>query len=81
MANPENVRNLAGRRSCAIVGCGQGEWMAEAAAARTGAPLKTISDAAAAQSHSIVGSAQAGWFQFQLLYSRIVKEQPDLLDC
>jgi hypothetical protein len=55
--------------------------MAEAAAARTGAPLKTISDAAAAQSHSIVGSAQAGWFQFQLLYSRIVKEQPDLLDC
>lgn len=61
-------------RSCQV------QLMAQAAAAHTGAPLKTISDAAARQSHSIVGSAQAGWFQFQLLYSRIVKEQPDLLD-
>lgn len=61
-------------RSCQV------QLMAQAAAAHTGAPLKTISDAAARQSHSIVGSAQAGWFQFQLLYSRIAKEQPDLLD-
>jgi hypothetical protein len=27
-----------------------------------------------------VGSHQAGWFQFQPLRARIVKEQPDLLD-
>lgn len=27
-----------------------------------------------------VGSAVAGWFQFQPLYARITKEQPDLLD-
>ena len=50
------------------------------AAARTGEAPRTISDAAARQAYSIVGSAQAGWFQFQPLYARIVKEQPDLLD-
>ncbi|CAG2150769.1 Decarboxylase NovR [Cupriavidus yeoncheonensis] len=61
-------------RSCQV------QLLAEAAAARTGAPLKRISDAAARQAHSIIGTAQAGWFQFQLLYARIVKEQPDLLD-
>ncbi|MCP3728080.1 class II aldolase/adducin family protein [Paraburkholderia sp. CNPSo 3272] len=61
-------------RSCQV------QLLAEAAAARTGAPLRTISDAAARQAYSIVGTAQAGWFQFQLLYARIVKEQPDLLD-
>lgn len=61
-------------RSCQV------QLLAEAAAARTQAPLKLISDAAARQSYSIVGTAQAGWFQFQPLYARIVKEQPDLLD-
>ncbi|SOE87807.1 Ribulose-5-phosphate 4-epimerase/Fuculose-1-phosphate aldolase [Burkholderia sp. YR290] len=61
-------------RSCQV------QLLAEAAAARTGASPKTISDVAARQAHSIVGSAQAGWFQFQPLYTRIVKEQPDLLD-
>ncbi|MBP0593830.1 class II aldolase/adducin family protein [Paraburkholderia sp. LEh10] len=61
-------------RSCQV------QLLAEAAAARTGAPPKTIADDAARQAHSIVGSAHAGWFQFQLLYTRIVKEQPDLLD-
>jgi len=61
-------------RSCQV------QLLAEAAAARTGAPLKMISDTAARQAHSIVGAAQAGWFQFQLLYARIVKEQPDLLE-
>jgi ribulose-5-phosphate 4-epimerase/fuculose-1-phosphate aldolase len=60
-------------RSCHV------QLLAEAAAARTGAALKTISDVAARQAYSIVGTAQAGWFQFQLLYARIVKEQPDLL--
>ncbi|WP_020201598.1 MULTISPECIES: class II aldolase/adducin family protein [Cupriavidus] len=61
-------------RSCQV------QLLAEAAAARTNAPLKMISDAAARQAYSIVGTAQAGWFQFQPLYARIVKEQPDLLD-
>lgn len=61
-------------RSCQV------QLLAEAAAARTGTAPKTISDAAARQAYSIVGTAQAGWFQFQPLYARIVKEQPDLLD-
>ncbi|MGF6261031.1 ribulose-5-phosphate 4-epimerase/fuculose-1-phosphate aldolase [Paraburkholderia youngii] len=61
-------------RSCQV------QLLAEAAAARTGAALRTISDVAARQAYSIVGTPQAGWFQFQLLYARIVKEQPDLLD-
>lgn len=61
-------------RSCQV------QILAESAAARTGQAPKLISDAAARQSYSIVGTAQAGWFQFQPLYARIVKEQPDLLD-
>jgi len=61
-------------RSCQV------QLLAEAAGARTGEAPRTISDAAARQAYSIVGSAQAGWFQFQPLYARIVKEQPDLLD-
>lgn len=55
--------------------CCQVQLMAEAA----GTP-KVISDASAAQAYSVTGTAQAGWFQFQPLYARIVKEQPDLLD-
>ena len=39
-----------------------------------------ISPQAATQAYKIAGSAFAGWFQFQPLYARIVKEQPDLLD-
>ncbi|XAQ41017.1 class II aldolase/adducin family protein [Ralstonia solanacearum] len=61
-------------RSCQV------QLLAEAAAARTSEPLRLISEAAARQAYSIVGTAQAGWFQFQPLYARIVKEQPDLLD-
>jgi hypothetical protein len=34
----------------------------------------------AALTASQVGSHAAGWFQFQPLYARIVREQPDLLD-
>lgn len=51
-----------------------------AMAASGGAPLRAISEASAKQAYSIVGSAFAGWFQFQPLYARIVKEQPDLLE-
>lgn len=54
------------------------QLLAEAAAA--GRPLKIIREDAARQAYSIVGSPFAGWFQFQPLYARIVKEQPDLLD-
>tara|TARA_S200000501_G_scaffold369660_1_gene409492 strand:- start:365 stop:1150 length:786 start_codon:yes stop_codon:yes gene_type:complete len=42
--------------------------------------LKVIGEKSAKQAHSIVGSAYAGWFQFQPLFSKILKEQPDLLD-
>jgi ribulose-5-phosphate 4-epimerase/fuculose-1-phosphate aldolase len=39
-----------------------------------------IKQESAQQAYSIVGSSYAGWFSFQPLYSRIIKEQPDLLD-
>jgi ribulose-5-phosphate 4-epimerase/fuculose-1-phosphate aldolase len=61
-------------RSCQV------QLLAEAAAARTGEAPKQIGQAAAQQSYAIVGTPFAGWFQFQPLYARIVKEQPDLLD-
>ncbi len=61
-------------RSCQV------QMLAEAAAARRGIEPRRIGDAAARQSYGIVGSPFAGWFQFQPLYARIVKEQPDLLD-
>ena len=58
----------------------QVQLLAEAAAARTGEAPKQVSEAAAKQAFSITGNPFAGWFQFQPLYTRIVKEQPDLLD-
>jgi ribulose-5-phosphate 4-epimerase/fuculose-1-phosphate aldolase len=61
-------------RSCQV------QLLAEAAAARTNGPLKTISEKAAEQAHHIIGSPFSGWFQFQSLYARILKEQPDFLD-
>ena len=61
-------------RSCQV------QLIAEAAAARTGTVPRAIGDASARQSFGIVGTPFAGWFQFQPLYARIVKEQPDLLD-
>src|SRR5579863_9113857 len=60
-------------RSCQV------QLVAEAALRGT-ETLKMISPEAATQSCKITGSAFAGWFQFQPLYARIVKEQPDLLD-
>ena len=61
-------------RSCQV------QMLAESAAARTGIPPRTIGEASARQSFGILGTPFAGWFQFQPLYARIVKEQPDLLD-
>jgi hypothetical protein len=50
------------------------------AALKHGETLKLISPQAAAQASKITGNPFAGWFQFQPLYARIAKEQPDLLD-
>ena len=53
----------------------QVQLLAEAA----GTPI-TIDDEMAALTQTQVGSHLAGWFSFQPLYDRIVREQPDLLD-
>jgi ribulose-5-phosphate 4-epimerase/fuculose-1-phosphate aldolase len=56
-------------RSC------QAQLLAEAA----GTPVQ-IDPANAKTTRGQVGTTEAGWFQFQPLWNRIVKEQPDLLD-
>ena len=53
----------------------QVQLLAEAA----GTPVSIDPDSAAL-THTQVGSHLAGWFSFQPLYDRIVREQPDLLD-
>jgi ribulose-5-phosphate 4-epimerase/fuculose-1-phosphate aldolase len=55
--------------------CCQSQLLAEAVAKPT-----IIPDAVAELTKSVIGSQQAGWFQFQTLYARILKEQPDFLD-
>jgi ribulose-5-phosphate 4-epimerase/fuculose-1-phosphate aldolase len=57
--------------------CCKVQLLAEAAS--QGKPLKKISDEAAVQAYNIIGTSFAGWFQFQMLYERIKKEQPDFL--
>lgn len=61
-------------RSCQV------QLHAEAAAARTGQAPRLIRKESAEQAFQLVGSHHAGWFQFQPLYARIAKEQPDFLD-
>jgi ribulose-5-phosphate 4-epimerase/fuculose-1-phosphate aldolase len=56
-------------RSC------QAQLLAEAA----GTPIK-IGHENAVLTQQQVGSHEAGWFQFQPLWSRITREQPDLFD-
>jgi ribulose-5-phosphate 4-epimerase/fuculose-1-phosphate aldolase len=56
-------------RSC------QAQLMAEA----VGTPVN-IDAANAATTRQQIGSHMAGWFQFQPLWARIVREQPDLLE-
>ncbi|MGG5254308.1 class II aldolase/adducin family protein [Neobacillus sp. SM06] len=56
-------------RSC------QAQLLAEAA----GTPI-LIDDDYAKITYGQVGTSEAGWFQFQPLWQRIVKEQPDLLE-
>lgn len=53
----------------------QAQLLAEAA----GQPHK-IPDATARTTYALVGSQLAGWFQFQPLFQRISREQPDLFD-
>jgi ribulose-5-phosphate 4-epimerase/fuculose-1-phosphate aldolase len=56
-------------RSC------QAQLLAEAA----GAPVK-IDPAQAEATRQQIGTHEAGWFQFQPLFARITREQPDLLE-
>jgi ribulose-5-phosphate 4-epimerase/fuculose-1-phosphate aldolase len=56
-------------RSC------QAELLARAA----GEP-RLIKEEAAEQAYLLTGNPLAGWFQFQPLYARIAKEQPDFLE-
>lgn len=58
--------------------CCQAQLLAESAA--QGQKLVGISGEAAAQAAAIAGNAFAGWFQFQPLYAKILKEQPDFLE-
>jgi ribulose-5-phosphate 4-epimerase/fuculose-1-phosphate aldolase len=51
------------------------QLLAEAA----GTPIK-IDPAHAAATRQLVGSHHAGWFQFQPLWDKITREQPDLLE-
>ena len=53
----------------------QSQLLAEAA----GRPV-LITRASATLTREQLGTPQAGWFQFQPLYDRIVREQPDLLE-
>ncbi|MBD2500088.1 class II aldolase/adducin family protein [Anabaena azotica] len=53
----------------------QAQLLAEAA----GKP-KPISHETARLTHGQVGTSKAGWFSFQPLYDRIVREEPDLFD-
>ena len=52
---------------------------AELVARAAGEP-KLIRKESAEQTALLTGNPVAGWFQFQPLYARIVKEQPDLLE-
>ncbi len=63
--------------------CCQVQLLAETAQSASGdvrGLQKTlISEEAATQAFNIVGSPFAGWFQFNALFNRIKKEQPDFL--
>lgn len=65
---------IAMERSCQV------QLLAESSALYSGTRLKMISDEAATQSFSILGTPFGGWFQFQTLYQRILNEQPDFLN-
>jgi ribulose-5-phosphate 4-epimerase/fuculose-1-phosphate aldolase len=51
-----------------------------AAGGVNGQPLREVPPAAREQAYSVVGTEYSGWFQFQILYARTLKENPDFLD-
>jgi ribulose-5-phosphate 4-epimerase/fuculose-1-phosphate aldolase len=51
-----------------------------ALAAAQGQPLREVPEAARKQAYGVVGTEYSGWFQFQLLYARTLKENSDFLD-
>ncbi len=53
---------------------------AYAAAAGLNRPPRQIAADAAKQAHSVVGYEFAGWFQFQPIWERISRDQPDIFD-
>jgi ribulose-5-phosphate 4-epimerase/fuculose-1-phosphate aldolase len=53
---------------------------AYAAAAGLGRLPRQIDPAAAKQAYDVVGSEFAGWFQFQPIWERISRDQPDIFD-
>lgn len=59
--------------------CCHVQLLAEASA-KENSDLKMISSTSAEQAYAIVGTPFAGWFQFNMLYQRIKKEQPDFLN-
>ena len=52
---------------------------AQLAAEAVGKPV-IIDEDSAQSTHNVVGSHLAGWFSFQPLFDRIVRDQPDLLE-
>jgi ribulose-5-phosphate 4-epimerase/fuculose-1-phosphate aldolase len=52
---------------------------AQLAAEAAGDPV-IIDEDNAMSTHNVVGSSMAGWFSFQPLYERIVRDQPELLE-
>jgi ribulose-5-phosphate 4-epimerase/fuculose-1-phosphate aldolase len=52
---------------------------AQLAAEASGTPVH-IDEDSAMSTYNVVGTHVAGWFSFQPLYERIVREQPDLLE-
>jgi ribulose-5-phosphate 4-epimerase/fuculose-1-phosphate aldolase len=58
--------------------CCQVQMLAEAAA--HGEPLRQVPEESSRQAFSVTGTPFAGWFQFQMLYARIAREQPDFLE-
>ena len=59
-------------RSC------QAQLLAEAAS--HGQPLRLVPEAACKQAHSAIGVPYAGWFQFNLLYEKILAENNSFLN-
>lgn len=56
----------------------QTQLLAEAAA--QGQPLRLVPEDSCQQAYSVVGVPYAAWFSFNLLYDKLVGEQPDFLN-